>query len=610
MAPAADDVVAQVKSRNDLVEVVAEHVRLRRQSREWVGLCPFHQEDSPSFTVNPQTQVWFCFGCSKGGDLIRFVELIEHTDFKGALQVLADRAGIEISRDRPGLDRRRLELKRRILEVNELAARYYEYVLHSTPAGSPGRELLEARAVGQEAARRFQLGYAPGGRSLVSFLAKKGVSGAEAAAAGLVRSDGRDAFGRRLMVPIRDERGRHLAFTGRTVEAGVRAKYVNSRETAAYVKGSVLFALDLARAAVEGAGFAVVMEGQFDVITAHALGVENAVASSGTALTEDQMRLLKRFTDEVVLAFDADDAGRAAALRTVGLAAAAGLRTRVVAYAGAKDPDEFLRAGPDAPRRWAELVARAVQGWEFKLAAAQRGLNPTNPRDFEVALSRLRADLPTLGDPALQELYRNRAAEWLGVAPGHVEAGPQGGGAGRVKQGSAQPSNGRPAQAAGRRMSPGVYLLQVLAVRPEAASRVRALLRPEDLAEGERPTYLKMLDAIDRDGPEALGGELAEFDETEQELIRRARASAPPPVDDGTVDSVVLQLKRGALEARLTGLRGEIQEAERRGDLRRAEELQAVHAGVGRELEAMKTRRAVATAVGDQGPGTGPGEGS
>ena len=608
MSPTSEDAVTQVKSRLDLVEVVSEHVRLRRQGREWVGLCPFHQEDSPSFTVNPQTQVWYCFGCQKGGDLIKFVELVEHADFPAALQILADRAGVEIARDRPGLDRRRLDLKKRIVEVNELAARYYEYVLHATPAGAPGRELLLRRGVGEETARRFQLGYAPGGASLSSYLLKRDVPIADAVAAGLVRSDRRDAFSRRLMVPIRDERGRHVAFTGRTVDADVKAKYVNTRETAAYVKGNVLFALDLARAAIDEAGFAIVMEGQFDVIAAHEAGLCNTVASSGTTLTEDQLRLLKRFTDEMVLAFDADDAGRAAALRAVGLAAAAGLRTRVVSYPDAKDPDEFLRSGPDPARRWDGLVAAAQQGWEFKLAAARRGLNPSNPRDIELALARMRADLRELGDPALEELYRVRAAEWLGVSPEHLDSKrPQGASARSVNQVSAPPTNGRAARPSGQRMSPGVYLLQVLAVRPESASRVRAQIVPEDLAEAERPTYLKMLEAIDRGGLDALSGELANFDEIEQDLIRRARASPPPSVDDQVVDSVVMQLKRGAIETRLRGLRGEIQEAERRGDLRRAEELHAAHAQASLELEAMKRRPKVGSRLGRTQIATGPG---
>ncbi|MGH7902999.1 MAG: DNA primase [Candidatus Dormibacteraceae bacterium] len=595
----SEDAVARIKARLDLVDVVSEQVKLRRQGRELVGLCPFHQEDSPSFSVNPQTQFWYCFGCQKGGDLFEFVEQIEKTDFPGALQILADRTGVELGKDRLGADRQRLELKRRILKVNELAARYYEYVLHATEAGRIGLELLQRREVGEETARRFQLGYAPGGASLTSYLTKREVPIGDAVAAGLVRSragERQDFFSRRLVIPIRDERGQPLAFTGRTVDEDVKAKYVNTQETPVYVKGRVLFALDLARKAIEERGHAVLMEGQFDVIAGHQFGIENAVASSGTALTEEQVKLLKRFTEEVVLAFDDDQAGRGAAFRAIETASGLGLRTRVVRGTGAKDPDEFLRsAGADAPARWAELTRRAPQGWEFWLRESIAGLNPSNPREVEVALGRMRGVLARIGDAALQEVYRRRAAEWLDIEPRFLASRPSAGGGKGAGKGSIPSPGPLPGglgpRPAGKRMTAGLlYLLQVLAVRPELAAKVRAQLDPAELGEVERPTYLRMLEAIDRGGLEALSSELTTFDETEQDLIRRAWASPPPSVADEVVDSVVRKLKRGALEVRLKQLRGEILEAERQGDARGAQDLHAAHSRVSQDLEAMKLK--------------------
>src|SRR5215469_2458009 len=242
----SEDARDQVRSRLNLVEVVQQHVRLRKQGRELWGLCPFHQEHTPSFHVNEQKQSWYCFSCQKGGDLFTFVELIEKTDFPGALRILAEQAGVELP-ERGGAAQERAQLRRRLVELNRLAVQYYEYVLRSIPAGQPGRDLLERRQVGEDTARRFGLGYAPGGASFTTFLRKRGHSISDAVAAGLVRRGGQDFFQQRLVVPIRDERGQPLAFTGRTVREDEPRKYVNTPETPAYVKGRVLFGLDQAR---------------------------------------------------------------------------------------------------------------------------------------------------------------------------------------------------------------------------------------------------------------------------------------------------------------------------------------------------------------------------
>ena len=257
--------------------------------------------------------------------------------------MLAERTGVELRTEAPQA-RERSQLRKRIIEINGLAAKYYQYVLNSTPTGEIGRTLLERRGVSVETAEKFGLGFAPaGGTSLAQFIRSRDKSIADATAARLVR-DGQDFFRNRLIVPIRDERGQVVAFVGRTVADDPR-KYVNSPETPAYSKGRVLFALDLAKEGIGTRGFAVLVEGQFDVIVAHQFGVTNAIATSGTALTEDQVRLLKRFTDEVVLAFDGDSAGKQAAFRAIEQHAALGIHTRVVSLGAAKDPDEFLRGG-------------------------------------------------------------------------------------------------------------------------------------------------------------------------------------------------------------------------------------------------------------------------
>src|SRR5438067_9949733 len=379
----SDDAFAEVKAKVDLVKVVQEHVRLTKRNRELWGLCPFHQEDSPSFKVNPQMQSWYCFGCERSGDVFTFVELIEKTDKRGALQLLAERAGVELKKLSPE-QKERADVRKRVLDMLKLAAQYYEYVLWKNPAGEPGRKLLESRRVSEETARKFQLGYSPAGRGFAEYLRFKKRSLADAQEAGLMRRDGTDFFAERLVIPIRDERGQTLAFTARTVRQDEQRKYINSPETPSYIKGRVIFALDLARDEITRRGHAVLMEGQFDVITSHHFGVTNAVASSGTAMTDDQVRLLKRFTDELLLVFDADRAGRDAARKAAVTAAQHGMRTRLATVPEGKDPDEFLRAGgAEALARWKELVDRAPSAIDAVIEWLAAGLNPSNPNQLE-----------------------------------------------------------------------------------------------------------------------------------------------------------------------------------------------------------------------------------
>ncbi len=566
MPPAAgsDDAVQQIKTRLNLLEVVQQHVRMRKQGREFVGLCPFHQEKTPSFSVNEQLQSWYCHGCGKGGDMFTFVENIEKTDFRGALDALAELAGVELSKEVSGPGREKVAQRRRIIELNKLAIQYYEFVLHSTPAGEAGRALLARREVGEDVARRFGLGFAPGGDNFAGFLRKRGRDLQDARDAGLVRRDGQDFFQQRLVVPIRDERGQPLAFTGRTVVEGEPRKYVNSPESAVYVKGRVLFALDLARSEIASRGHAVLMEGQFDVIVGHQFGVGNAIASSGTALTEEQVRLLKRFTEEVVLVFDNDSAGRNAAFKAIDVSSADGLRTRVGTLEGeAKDPDEYLRSGGD----WGRVVELSMPGWEFWIKESVRDLNPSRPRDLEIALGRVNSVLAKIGDPALRETYRGQAAVWLGIEPHLLHLKPAAGARRdeqRTEPGLAPKANGK------KRVTTARYLLQVLAVRPDAAERVRERLQPEELEEDDRSAYARILETLRRGGLEALGQEVSGYPEQEQDLIRQAWHSPPPSLDDALVDELVSRVRQETAKKRRLAIISGLAEAERRQDRERA----------------------------------------
>ncbi|MEA2644287.1 MAG: primase [Chloroflexota bacterium] len=568
-----DDAFAEIKAKVDLVKVVQEHLRLTKRNKELWGLCPFHQEDSPSFKVNPQMQTWYCFGCQRNGDVFTFVELIEKTDKRGALQMLAERAGVELKRLSPE-QKERTDSRRRLLAMLKLAAQYYEYVLWSTPAGEVGRRLLADRDVSEETARRFQLGYAPAGLGFAEYLRSKKRSLADAQEAGLMRRDGTDFFAQRLVIPIRDERGQPLAFTARTVKSDEPRKYINSPETPAYIKGRVIFGLDLARDEIASRGHAVLMEGQFDVITAHQFGVKNAVASSGTALTTEQVRLLKRFTDELLLVFDSDRAGRSAAFKAVELAAAHQMRTRVATITGAKDPDEFLRAaGSEAEKSWEALAAAAPSGWEFWIKDALTGLNTANPNHLEQAASRAREVLERIPDPAVRESYRERAAGWIGVQPhlliplAPTERGsPKGTEAGK---------NGLTVAVRGKKVTVARYLVQLLAVRPVAFERVRTKLTPEELDEEDRGVYVRMLETYERSGATGLENELAGYPAEEQDLIRRAWAAPPPSVDDDLAVELAERIRLDRMKSRESAIIRELSEAERGRDIQGVARLEA-----------------------------------
>jgi len=558
---ASEDARDQIRSRLNLVDVVQQHVRLRKQGREHWGLCPFHPEKTPSFHVNEQKQSWYCFSCQKGGDLFGFVQEIEKTDFVGALRILADQAGVELP-ERSGPAQQRSQLRKRLLDLNWLAAQYYEYVLWSLPAGEPGRQLLARREVGEETARQFGLGYAPGGTNLTAYLRRRGHSVQDAGEAGLVRS-GRDFFQQRLVVAIRDEWGQVLAFTGRTVLDGEQRKYVNTPETPAYSKGRVLFALDLARAAIQERGHAVLMEGQFDVIVGHRFGVTNAIASSGTALTGDQLALLRRFTDEVVIVFDNDRAGRAAAQKAIELAQQG---VKVAQVEGeAKDPDEFLRGGGS----WDAVLRAAQPGWEWFLRQEIEGLNSQSPADREVGVRRIKAVLDKITDRAQKDTYAERAGQLFGIRPELLLPPVQ-------RHDAGPPVSGLGASARGNKLWDSVgYLLGALVVRPEALGRVLGILDPADLGETDRATFRRLVTALERGGSDALGQDLDGFTPEEQQLIRRAWADPPPRVDDETIGDVVRTIHRQARKRRAQDMIDRLREAERRGDLAQAESLEA-----------------------------------
>jgi DNA primase len=416
----AGDAVAEVKSRLDLIEVIGGYVTLHRAGRELTGLCPFHAEKSPSFTVSPERQVWYCHGCHLGGDLFKFIEQIERIDFRQALELLADRAGVELESG-PHAGRGAGRKRRRSIELNTKAQAYYQHVLWSSPTGEPGRVLLLDRGVDEAQARTFGIGFAPAGGpgedALVRYLtAKAGAGVDELVDAGLAhppqRGRSRDRFRDRLVFPIRDERGEVLGFGGRAL-GDAKPKYLNSPDTGAYHKSVAIFGIDLARAAIAREKSALVVEGYFDVMAAHAAGIAHTVASSGTALTREQVHSLGRIAESLILCFDGDDAGRAAATRAVDVIAAEGLQARICQLPlGAKDPDELVRRDKDA---FVRAIADAPPAWQVLLDAALGAGEGGSVDARRAAAERAVSVLARIPEATTRELYLQQAARRLDI---------------------------------------------------------------------------------------------------------------------------------------------------------------------------------------------------
>jgi DNA primase len=358
-----DDKVEEVRRRADIASLIGEYVTLKKAGRNYLGLCPFHREKTPSFTVSPDKQMFYCFGCSEGGNVFSFLMKLNHLTFPEAVRHLAKKVGVVIpERALSREEKERYSLAEQIRQVNEFAAGFFINTLQS-PAGEDAREYLRKRGIGESAIRTFRLGYSPEGWShLHDYLDKKGVSPKLAQQAGLLvertgKSQGYyDRFRGRVMIPIEDVDGRIIAFGGRVMGTG-EPKYMNSPESAVYTKGNTLYGLARTREAIREKGFALLVEGYFDLIALWNAGITNVAAVLGTALTRAQVDLIRRYTTRVVAVFDPDEAGKKALARSLELFLAGNVHARAVILPDGHDPDEFVRV--NGREKMNEVVANA-----------------------------------------------------------------------------------------------------------------------------------------------------------------------------------------------------------------------------------------------------------
>lgn len=361
------DQVDEVKQKTDIVTVIGGYIDLKKSGRNFKAVCPFHSEKTPSFMVSPELQIYKCFGCGESGDVYSFLQKYEGMDFYEALQFLAQRSGVKLEtanfEDREG--------KRKLFEINNLAIKFYQYLLLNHKAGKPALNyLLKDRGLKIETIKEFGLGYSPKPPEVISkFLVnKKGFSKSDLERAGIVYRRGSravDRFKGRITFPLFDHRGNAVGFSGRLMpqdDSGDAAKYINTPETPVYHKSRVLYALNKTRGDIKKIGFAIVVEGELDALSPWQAGFTNVVAIKGSAFTEDQARLLSRFTESVVLALDADLAGDTASRRGINIAESAGLAVKVAIMKGFKDPDEMVRSDAVA---FEHAVKKAVGVWDF-----------------------------------------------------------------------------------------------------------------------------------------------------------------------------------------------------------------------------------------------------
>jgi len=414
-----EDQVEEVKRKTDIVGVVGKYVALKKSGRHHKGLCPFHNEKTPSFVVNEEMGLYKCFGCGAGGDVIKFLMEIEGVDFRDALERLAEKAGVKlISRGfDTGGD------KQKLLEIMDLTARYYHWQLTEGKSGNEAREYLADRKINDKLIETFNLGYSlPGWDHLINYLVKKkGYPELLLEKAGLIskRSGGGyyDKFRGRIMFPLQDSSGKVVGFTGRILPALVKEnepKYLNSPETEIYHKGRMLYGFYQARQAIREKKKAVLVEGQLDMISSFGAGIPETVAVGGTALTEEQTELLARLAETIYLSLDADEAGTTAIKRSAELAEKRGLEIKVVLVEGGKDPDEIARKFPD---KWKKMVESAVDVYEFVMMKSLQKNDIKSPSGIKKVTEEVLPFLVKIENGVLKEIWTKRLADKLGVDP-------------------------------------------------------------------------------------------------------------------------------------------------------------------------------------------------
>ena len=416
----SEELIEEIRANNDIVEVISGYVTLKRSGRNFFGLCPFHKEKSPSFSVSPDKQIFHCFGCGAGGNVIHFISKIEGLDFKDTLEMLANRVGIELPVLDSGEDEKTARLKSKVYEINQIAAQFYHENLYK-PTSKAAQDYIKKRRLDNRTLKAFLIGYAGKYDELYNLLKSKGYTEEEMLASSLIKKsqDGKfiDSFRRRLMFPIQDVRERVIAFGGRVLDDS-KPKYINSPENIVYSKGRNLFGLNVAKK--HDTKKIIIVEGYMDAISLYQRGITNVVASLGTAMTEAQGRLLRRHSEQVILGYDADGAGQAAILRGMEILQNLGCDIRVLQIEGAKDPDEYvIKYGPE---RFQKCVDNSISLVEFKVKILKKDLDLENTNDKIKFLNEIAKILSKISNQMEREIYIDKISKEYKISKEAIQA--------------------------------------------------------------------------------------------------------------------------------------------------------------------------------------------
>ena len=554
----SDDLIEEVRSRNDIVDVISQYVHLQKKGSSYFGLCPFHNEKTPSFSVTPSKQMYYCFGCGAGGNVFTFLMEYENFTFGEAMEALAQRAGVQLpERQMSGEARREADRRGRLLEINREAARYF-YMLLRSEKGKAAYRYFSGRGLSPETMQKFGLGYSDKYRDdLYRYLRSKGYEDGILKDSGLVTIDerrgGYDKFWNRAMFPIMDANSKVIAFGGRVMGEG-EPKYLNSPETPVFNKSRTLYGLHLARKTRRPQ--MILCEGYMDVIALHQAGFDNAVASLGTALTEGHAGILRRYTKEVYLSYDSDGAGQKAALRAIPILRDAGITCKVINMSPHKDPDEFIKAlGPEA---YEERIARAENSFMYTLRMREKDFDLRDPEGktaFYREAARMILEFP---DELERDNYIEAVAAHYQVGFDHLrqmvrKVGTAGGISARrepLKTGK----NERKKREDGREKSQRL-LLTWLVEQPKLFRTISAYLWPSDFTEG---VYRKVAEELFRqmkeEGQPNPGRIVTMFDSEEDQrtVAQICNASAGEMESSADMEKAlketILRIRQGSLE--------------------------------------------------------------
>lgn len=409
----SQDLIDEIKSSNDIVDIVSEYVKLKRAGKYYKGLCPFHKEKTPSFSVSPDKQIFYCFGCGMGGDAIRFISKIENIDFGESVEVLADRANIKLPENDNNIDYERIKQKERLYEINKLAAKYFYNNLF-LESSKQARDYLEKRKIDVNVVKRFGIGYSINNSTgLYKYLLEQGYTADEMLKVGLVNkkdNDYYDKFRNRIMFPIFDIRDRIIGFGGRVLDDSL-PKYMNSPESMIYSKGKNLYAMNLAKRTSKPK--IIIVEGYLDAISLQKSGFSGAIASLGTALTENQGRLIRKYTEEVYIGYDSDGAGQNATLRGLEILASLGLNVKIIQMEGAKDPDEYINKF--GKEKFEVLINNALSLVEFKIKLLKKDIDITRTEGKIEFLNKMAYVLSKIENSIEQDAYVKKMAREIGI---------------------------------------------------------------------------------------------------------------------------------------------------------------------------------------------------